>query len=87
MSGQTTLVKRTLNFLHNRKRDYANTFQRESPDVQNTLKDLAEFCRADKTTFHQDARVSAALQGRQEVYFRIMDHLNLSTEELYQKYK
>lgn len=56
-------------------------------DATEVLEDLSEFCHANKPTFHIDARVSAQLDGRREVYLRIMDHLNLSFEQLLEKYK
>ena len=41
------------------------------------LQDLAEFCRA------TDQRLNDVLIGRHEVWLRIQNHLNLTTEELY----
>lgn len=50
------------------------------------LQDLASFCRAKETTFHPDQRVHAALEGRREVYLRIMDHMEMEPEEFFAKY-
>jgi hypothetical protein len=45
------------------------------------LKDLARFCRAEKTTFHPDARVHAALEGRREVWLRIQEHVSKDQDQ------
>jgi len=47
---------------------------------------LAAFCRAEETTFNLDPRVHAVLEGRREVFLRIQNHLNLSSEDLWKKY-
>lgn len=73
-----------LDFLRGRKRDYQHTFM--SPAGQRTLQDLMVFCRANETTFHDDARKHAVLEGRREVYLRIQSHLNLTTEQLFDLY-
>ena len=54
-----------------------------SPAGQNVLIDLAEFCRASETTFHKDARLHALLEGRREVFLRIVNFLNLTAEQIY----
>ena len=81
------LAARTFNFLRRRKHSYQLTFDKKQPAVQEVLADLAKFCRANETTFHADPRIHAALEGRREVWCRITQHLNLSTEELYALYK
>jgi len=73
-------IGRTLDFLRARKRNYQLAFG--TPAGQEILIDLAQFCRANETTWHEDPRKSAALQGRHEVWLRIQQHLNLSSEEL-----
>lgn len=55
-----------------------------SPAGEAILEDLAEFCRARTTTFHADPRIHAALEGRREVYLRIMEHLDLTAAQLYE---
>lgn len=45
-------------------------------------KDLAKFCRANKTCWDDDARMHAMLEGRREVWLRIQQHLELTPEEL-----
>ena len=81
------LAARAFDFLRGRKRAYLLTFDKAQPATQEVLADLAKFCRANETTFHPDPRIHAALEGRREVWCRITQHLNLSTEELYALYK
>lgn len=66
--------------LKTRQRAYRTIFG--SPIGQDILKDLAKFCRANESCFHKDPRVHAALEGRREVFLRIVQHLNLNTEQL-----
>lgn len=68
-------------FIFGRRSAYVRTFT--GPVAKEVLEDLARFCRANETTFHEDARVSALLEGRREVWLRIQEHLNLSPEELF----
>lgn len=74
----------TLRFLRTRKQDYQLTFKQ--PAGQNVLIDLSKFCRAFETTFDADPRVHAALEGRREVYLRIIQHLGYTPEELFSLY-
>lgn len=78
------VIRRTYEFLRGRKKAYALTFN--NPASMEVLVDLAKFCRAGQTTFDPDPRVHAALEGRREVFLRIQDHLNLTTEQLYALY-
>lgn len=66
-----------------RKRAYSFTFNLKDQADLLVLKDLAKFCRAHETTFHTDERVAAVLEGRREVWLRIQNHLNLTTDEIY----
>ena len=75
-------VDRLRNFLGSRQTAYKQTFT--GPHAETVLADLAAFCRANQSTFHPDARVSAALDGRREVILRILDHINLSPDELFE---
>lgn len=59
----------------------------DSPEGEMALQDLKEFCRADQSTFHPDARMHAVLEGRREVWLRIQDHLKLDPELLWGKYR
>ncbi len=54
-----------------------------SPSGAILLADLAQFCRAGQTTFHLDPRVHAALEGRREVFLRLVQLMELSEEELF----
>jgi hypothetical protein len=63
-----------------RKRAYIQA--KIQPAVQEVLIDLATFCRANESTFHEDARKAAMLDGRREVWLRIQNHLHLTAEEL-----
>lgn len=73
-------VSETQKFLTERKRNYAGSFK--GKDGEMVLADLASFCRADESTFHEDPRVEGILQGRREVWLRISKHLNLTPEQL-----
>lgn len=75
---------RVLDFLGVRKGHYTRTFK--TPDGHAVLHDLAKFCRAHETTFHEDPRIHAALEGRREVWLRIQQHLNLTSAELTELY-
>lgn len=50
------------------------------------LKDLERFCRGNDTAWADDARLHALLTGRQEVYRRIMDHLEMTFDDQWEKY-
>lgn len=80
MALDRTAVQRAFDFLRRRKQSYQLAYG--SPAGQAVLQDLAKFCRASETTFHEDPRISAALEGRREVWLRIQNHLHLSSEQL-----
>jgi hypothetical protein len=61
---------------------YARVFEPKSPYVQLVLEDLREFCRLDESCFHPDPRAHALAEGRREVGMRIIEHSQLSFEEL-----
>lgn len=74
---------RTMDFLRGRKRAYSLTFQ--SPAGNEVLIDLAKFCRAAETcVVPGDNDLTRVLEGRREVWLRIQQQLNLSSEELFQ---
>ena len=73
---------RALDLIRRRKQNYQLTFM-SGLAGQNVLIDLARFCRANETCFHPDPRMHAVAEGRREVWLRIQNHLNLSTEQLY----
>ena len=64
-----------------RQRSYKQTFK--GPVAEEVLRDLARFCRANTSTFHEDARLHAVAEGRREVWLRIQNHLQLSPAELW----
>jgi len=70
--------------LRSRKQAYETVFNPESVDVKILLKDLAEFCRANSSTFHEDPRIHAMLEGRREVWLRIQKYLNTTPDELWE---
>lgn len=64
-----------------RQMHYRQTFKGQP--AQTVLRDLARFCRANASTFHEDPRAHALAEGRREVWLRIQNHLNLSPAELF----
>lgn len=76
------IYQRTVRFLRGRQTDYKLTFS--SPAGERVLEDLARFCRATETCFHSDPRLHAVAEGRREVFLRIAEHINLSTEQLFE---
>lgn len=62
---------------------YKVTFNKESAWAHIVLRDLAQFCRAHKTTFHEDPRMQAVLEGRREVFLRIQEHLQLTETQIF----
>lgn len=56
------------------------------PHRKLVLADLAAFCRKDESTFHADPRIHALLEGRREVLLRISAYLELTVEQLYDRY-
>ncbi len=67
-----------------RQQAYVRVFSLEhNKFAEEVLRDLSEFCRARKSTFHEDPRMHAVLEGRREVWLRIEEHLNLSPTDLY----
>lgn len=80
------LVEKTKNFLSKRQYAYRSTFNLESEFSRTVLADLAKFCRANETTFHEDPRVHAVAEGRREVWLRIERHLKLDPDQLWKVY-
>ena len=68
-------------YIDGRQRNYKNTFG--SHQGQAVLRDLARFCRANVTTFHESDRAHCLAEGRREVWLRIQAHMNLSPDELF----
>lgn len=82
----TNLVEKAKDFFRSRKIAYEQVFQKDNIHVDMVLKDLAKFCRANQTCFHADPRIHASLEGRREVFMRIMEHLKLTPDEYWEKY-
>jgi hypothetical protein len=55
-----------------------------SGDADIVLNDLKRFCRGNQTPWSDDARVHALLTGRFEVYNRIINHLTMSLDDLWE---
>jgi len=84
--GIAELAGRAFDLLRRRRLAYVLTFKKDNYAAQEVLIDLAKFCRANASTFHQDARMHAVIEGRREVWLRISHHLNLSSEQLFALY-
>lgn len=69
--------------LHHTAFAYNRVFDKQSPYTETVLKDLAKFCRAHTTAFHKDQRMHAVLEGRREVWLKIQEYLQMTTEEIY----
>lgn len=80
---------KTRAFLNARQQAYQAVFKgtADAWQVQLVMLDLANFCRAYRPTFHAtNSKVQDLLEGRREVWQRIMDHTRLSNEALFLKY-
>lgn len=66
------------------KRAYAVAFGNYAGQM--VMADLIKFCRATRSTWSDDPRHHARLEGRREVILRINEHLNLSADKLYALY-
>lgn len=83
----TALVERLKGLLFRRQHAYRRTFDPAAQSSREVLEDLAWFCKANETTFHKDPRVQAVLEGRREVWLRIVNHLALDQEALWELYQ
>lgn len=74
----------TLNpFLRQRRAAYAQTFNNEAG--KKVLADLRRFCRATTPTADvSNVNQTYLLEGRREVWLRILSHINLSDEDVVQ---
>lgn len=55
-------------------------------DKRLVMGDLRRFCRGGETPWDNDPRVHALLTGRFEVFMRIQDHLELTFDDLWERY-
>lgn len=68
---------------------YRRVFNEGKPmddDVNIVMMDLASYCRGYSSTFHQDSREHARLEGRREAFMRIMDFTRLDHDTLMRIY-
>jgi hypothetical protein len=86
MAEFETTEERARAFLQNRQRAYLRVFGGESAEVKEVIADLKKFCLADESAYDPDPRTHALLSGRQEVWIRISEHLNLKLDQLYDRY-
>ncbi len=70
-------------FVFNRQKSYQDVFKKDSQSALAVLSDLAKFCRAGESTFEADPRLHALKEGRREVWLRIQEQLEFSSEELW----
>lgn len=69
--------------LFKKSRAYKALFNKENVYAKEILKDLRKFCRADAPTFTPgDPHMTSLLEGRREVWNRIMKYIDISEEEL-----
>lgn len=80
------MIEYAKQWLRNRAVAYQRIFLGHGTDTDLVLQDLAKFCRASETTYHEDSRLSDVLIGRREVFLRISQHLNLTDEQLWHLY-
>jgi hypothetical protein len=73
--------------LQTRARAYARVFgHARAEDLKVVMDDLAQFCRAFESTFHDNERHAGRLDGRREVWLRIMKHTRLPHDVLFDHY-
>ena len=76
-------IAQALSIFKTRQSAYRTVFQKgQTPHTKKVLEDLSRFCRGTKSTFKKDAREHALLEGRREVFQRILDYQNMTAEEL-----
>jgi hypothetical protein len=77
----------TIEYLGQRKTSYQLTFKSEQPADLFVMEDLARFCRANEScVVPGDHDRTLLLEGRREVWLRIIQHLGLTPEQLFQLY-
>lgn len=79
------IVEKAKAIVFNRQKAYQTVFD-DGEMAKQILDDLARFCRANESTFHEDPRVHAVLEGRREVWLRIRQHLDMGSEDLWNRY-
>ncbi len=74
------IPRKRIQMLDKRRRAYADVFSH--PNAERVMADLKRYCRGGASTFANDPYKSAFLQGRQDVFNRIIDQLNLTEEQI-----
>ena len=78
------MLEKLRQLLFARQYQYKLTFR--SPPGRVVLKDLAKFCRAHTSVFHESQRATDVQIGRKEVWERIVHHMHMSPESLWDLY-
>lgn len=75
-------------YLRRRQQAYTSVFSGKGgeEDVKFVMLDLAHFTRAYSPTWNVNQKVQDLLEGRREVFMRIMDFTSLDHDTLYRKY-
>lgn len=73
--------------LSRRQQAYKHCLGEKNVAVVTVLADLAKFCHAFETTYTDIERQSAVLEGRRQVYLRILNHLEMELETLWKLYQ
>lgn len=69
-------------FFQRRQSAYKKTFN--NPEGRKVLADLRRFCRATQPTADvNNVQTTFLLEGRREVFLRILSHLQLTDEDVY----
>lgn len=71
-------------FLEQRQRAYKICFG--TPAGKEVLRDLMKFCRANESLWDPDPVKRDWLNGRREVWLRIVEHFDLGLEDLIRRY-
>jgi hypothetical protein len=70
-----------------RKRAYVMVFAHDTPAHRAVMDDLTVFCRGKETcVVPGDRDKTFVLEGRREALLRIQDHLDLTPEQLLERY-
>ena len=83
---------RLFDFIKRRKLNYQFTFPTNQPAVQEFLIDFFAFCRVNETCVvldqngKMDQERTLILEGRREAALRIIQHCELTTQQLYSLY-
>lgn len=71
-----------IGFIRDRSKAYLLTFETKQPANMMVLEDLARFCRANEScVIPGDRDKTLILEGRREVWLRIMQMIHLTPEE------